>query len=303
MGVAMLASAVFGQSLAELESQAAKAGPNDYLAPLLRVEKVEALVTRDELKTADEFYRASKLVESWMADYRTNRLRYELLLTALGLGHDKATTELPDAWDSLMIGLGRPLRFDRHHMAKQPLAAYEVAFAPKAIRDVYFNASKRREAAAKASDSKEIKAIMDADQADRQKDFSKLTQADIENMVRNDRERLKSIESIVSRGRLTTPSDFASASLVMQHSAGFAGYRLAHELAVSSVMLGENDLGRWLVAATYDRMLNSVGHDQRFGTQYFGMGHRRTDEAGFNDRQRKVFRCPSLAEARARVIQ
>ena len=121
-------------------------------------------------------------------------------------------------------------------------------------------------------------------------------------MVQNDQARLKSVEALVAKGRLGTRSDYASASLVMQHSQGFAGYRLAHELAVCRLILGDRDLGRWLVAATYDRMLNSVGHDQRFGTQYLAIGHRRTDEAGINDRQRKAFGRPTLAEARARKL-
>ena len=69
---------------------------------------------------------------------------------------------------------------------------------------------------------------------------------------------------------------------------------------------GDRGIGRWLVAATYDRMLNSVGHDQRFGTQGKPQMDpkakpqlRETDEAGICDAERLALGCPTLAAKRA----
>jgi hypothetical protein len=65
-------------------------------------------------------------------------------------------------------------------------------------------------------------------------------------------------------------------------------------------------MGRWLVAATYDRMLHSVGHEQRFGTQgaVMALGNNKphlaeTDETGICDAERLALGCPTLAAKRA----
>jgi hypothetical protein len=110
-----------------------------------------------------------------------------------------------------------------------------------------------------------------------------------------------------SRGELRTAADFANASLVMQHSARFSGYQTAHELAVCAMLLGDRGTGRWLIAATYDRMLGSVGHEQRFGTQYSGgPGQPATmqpvDTAGICDAQRTALGCPTLEQAKNRTL-
>jgi len=148
----------------------------------------------------------------------------------------------------------------------------------------------------------EILTIKEADQAVRQTDWSTLTEEQRKAIMDGDRQRNARIREIVATGDVRTANDFARASLVMQHSARFAGYQLAHELAVCSLLLGDRQSGRWLVAATYDRMFGSVGLDQRFGTQYGPGGLMHVDEAGICDAQRKALGCPTLAEARARQL-
>src|SRR6185436_1921947 len=109
---------------------------------------------------------------------------------------------------------------------------------------------------------------------------------------------------IIAAGELRTAADFSAASLVMQHSSHFSGYQIAHELAVCSMLLGDRGRGRWLIAATYDRMLGSIGHDQRFGTQYHGYGSGGAsvlglvDTAGLCDAERKALGCPTLEESK-----
>ena len=120
-------------------------------------------------------------------------------------------------------------------------------------------------------------------------------------MMAADAARNGRIQAIVAHGDLHTANDFSRASLVMQHSSKFSGYELAHELAVASLILGDRKLGRWLVAATYDRMLLSAGLDQRFATQSADYGLRDVDEAGLCESERRALGCKTLAQMRQLV--
>jgi hypothetical protein len=188
--------------------------------------------------------------------------------------------------------------FDPERLAVDP--------TPAVIKSVYAHPAEARAAAARSTSNPEIQETVNADQAPRKGDWSKLTDAERQAMGNADFQRATRIRLIVAAGQLRTASDFANASLVLQHSSTFAGYELAHELAVCALLLGDRSLGRWLVAATYDRMLNSVGHDQRFGTQgALMLPHEtkpqlgRTDESGICDNERLALGCPTLAAKRA----
>jgi hypothetical protein len=69
--------------------------------------------------------------------------------------------------------------------------------------------------------------------------------------------------------------------------------------------LAEGEKGaRWLVAATEDRFLMSIGRKQRFGTQYEpgekpGTFRLAPTDPGVTDELRAVVGAPSLAEAKA----
>jgi hypothetical protein len=177
--------------------------------------------------------------------------------------------------------------------------------APECVAAVYKDPAQAAKKAAAANNNAEVKAIRDADQKVRQ-DWSKLSTADMQRVGEEDRARAVRIRAIIGAGGLRTASDFANASLVLQHSEAFAGYELAHELAVCSLVLGDRGMGRWLVAATYDRMLGSVGLDQRFGTQgeiTFSSSAKptvaETDERDICDNERLALGCPTLAAKRA----
>src|SRR5207248_3325419 len=150
---------------------------------------------------------------------------------------------------------------------------------------------KARVAAKSAQRNAEVKKIVDADQADR-RNWDKLTAEEMKATGERDSARNLRTREIIKVGELHTASDFANAALVMQHSASFAGFQTAHELAVCSMLLGDRGTGRWLVAATYDRMLGSIGHDQRFGTQYAATAGTnplvKVDPAGIADGERKA---------------
>lgn len=157
--------------------------------------------------------------------------------------------------------------------------------------------------AAGASDNPEVKTIVNADQAARQGNWSKMTAADFEKLAKEDTKRLKRIKDILKAGGVKTANDFDRAALVCQHGETFDDYALAHELSVCSMMLGQKSAA-WLAGASYDRMLVNAGLPQRFATQYsINLGKTtltRVDTDGINDTERKAVVRVTLQEARDR---
>jgi hypothetical protein len=288
-------------AIADLEARS----PQDFNNPALIVEinaAVMRLVETNRLNTGEDFFRAAMLLGKHMGEYRTGRVHYELMLAAAARGHPAAEASLASSWDTLLSLIGRPLRIDAFNQATTNPEFSAVDPAPACIQAVLRDPAGARTKAATASDNLEILTIKEADQAARQTDWNTLTEEQRKANMDGDRQRNARIRDIVAAGDVRTANDFARASLVMQHSARFPGYQLAHELAVCSLLLGDRQTGRWLVAASYDRMLGSVGLDQRFGTQYGAGGLKRVDEAGICDAQRKALGCPTLAEARVRQL-
>lgn len=268
---------------------------------------VVRLIESNALATGEEFHRAGQLACPPVADYRAARMRHELLLAAVAKDRRAAESSLAASWDALLQTLGRPMRFDVFGLAaRNPTnEQFAVEPAPAAIQRVWRDPAAARAAAAAASDNAEIAALVDADQRVRA-NVGKLTPDEIRQMSADDDRRNARMREIIDAGTLTTATDFASAALVMQHSTGFRGYQLAHELAVCALLIGDRGRGRWLVAATYDRMLVSVGHDQRFGTQGRAMLSagakpvlQAVDERGICDAERLALGCPTLAAKRA----
>jgi hypothetical protein len=264
------------------------------------------LIERNTLATGDEFFRVAKLVAVSDNRFRTDRARYELHLSAAALGHIEAEKQLATGWDRLLTALGRPLRTDFSGLRHKQPDYYQSDPAPGCVQAVLRDPEQARTSAKAAERNAEMKSIVDADQADR-RNWSKLTPEEMKATNARDTARNQRTREIIAAGELRTAADFSDASLVMQHSAHFSGYQTAHELAVCAMLLGDRGRGRWLVAATYDRMLGSVGHDQRFGTQYRGMGGVSSlvsvDPTGICDGERKALGCPTLDEARNHTLR
>lgn len=293
-------------TLAGLEAleRPAVSGPDYWPWALRTTAQVWQLVESDTLTSGEDLYRASKLVLAADVSFRAERVRYELLLSSAALDHAPAAKEIALAWDRLLHSLGRPLRTDVGGLAQRNAEFYSLEPAPASVQAVLRDPEQAREQAKTSARNEEVKKIVDADQADRRADWSKLSAEERRATGERDHERNRRIREIIAAGELRTKEDFASAALVMQHSAVFSGYQTAHELAVCAMLLGDRSLGRWLIAATYDRMLGSVGHAQRFGTQFRGMGGATTlvtvDTLGICDAERSALGCPTLEKARNR---
>lgn len=292
--------------LSALEARAPKENQYPTAVPQFHRDLIR-LVETNTLTTGDEFLRAANIAAGPFPDFRAFRTRYELTLAAAAKGDRDADGLIPANWDTLLQTLGRPMRFDVGKLVGQfpDNEQFALDSAPKSIQLVMLYPGKARETSATAVDNIEVQKLVDADQAIR-KHWNSLSEADHKQVAIDDHLRNVRIREIVNSDTLHTSKDFENASLVMQHSSGFSGYELAHELAVCSMLLGNKGMGRWLVAATYDRMLTSLGHEQRFGTQgaLMAFGDDKphladTDEAGICDGERLALGCPTLAAKRA----
>lgn len=270
-----------------------------------RTRQALTLIESDTLTSADDLLRVSRQITYAEGEFRAARVRYELLAAASAQGSEEAERQLASAWDDLMASLGRPLRSDAGGLAKKYPEQFQFEPAPDCVQAVLRDPVKARAEAKTAHRNDEMKKIVDGDQADR-RSWDKLKPDEMKAVGARDDARNARTREIIRAGELRTASDFANAALVMQHSARFEGYRTAHELALCSMLLGDRGTGRWLIAATYDRMLGSVGHDQRFGTQFYsgrngGMRLAPIDIQGICDAERKALGCPTLEEANGRA--
>ena len=94
----------------------------------------------------------------------------------------------------------------------------------------------------------------------------------------HDGERHKAVRDLLAAEKLKTIGDFDYASLIFQHSTDPSDLMLAHILSTTAYGLG--GAGRWMMAATMDRYLQSLKQPQIFGTQFLTVdgGHTWTAE-------------------------
>jgi hypothetical protein len=152
--------------------------------------------------------------------------------------------------------------------------------------------------------NEELQRLAQADQDDRNCDGFADQVVDLSLISARDAERLRRVKELYQQGEIRTGTDYFNAALILQHSNdSVEDYLLAHEFCLVSVVKGENR-ALWLAAATEDRFLISLGHPQRFGTQY------RVDEDGgwqlyavdpmVTDQLRQAMNVPSLEALRSR---
>lgn len=144
-------------------------------------------------------------------------------------------------------------------------------------------------------DCKELFDLFMADQADRMPNPSE-TAVDWERVEANDAERRKAVLRLYAENRLKTGTDFYRGAVIMQHGKTPEDFLVAHEMASASLALGRLNM-RWMVAATQDRFLISIGRRQRYGTQYAPDGLVPVEE-GVTDAVRQILDLPSLREAK-----
>jgi hypothetical protein len=116
-----------------------------------------------------------------------------------------------------------------------------------------------------AGDIAELCILTRDDQADRS------TQPiDWNSVTPRDRARRTAVIALVRSRPLKTSGDYFHAALVMQHGEKWEDYAAAHLLSARGLQLAPSDQNlQRMVAASWDRMMHSMGHKQWFGTNTF----------------------------------
>jgi hypothetical protein len=153
--------------------------------------------------------------------------------------------------------------------------------------------------------SKRIQAIVDADQAARQKPLD-------DKAVFEDQKRREALLPLIPRA--VTAIDFANIALVFQHGDCVPLFMLANKMATLAMKLtptGQKLDSRyedpyWLYAATLDRALKTSSKAQKFGTQYTSGGNGECYrlylvDPRTSDAERAKYHVPSLQKAIARA--
>jgi hypothetical protein len=147
-----------------------------------------------------------------------------------------------------------------------------------------------------ASASQKIQVIVDADQNARK---NITADTDWQKLMREDQDRRQQLLELIPLA--STATDFANIALVFQHGDCINHYLLANYFA--TLGMKENDLARWLVAATMDRALMNAGRAQKYGTQYVPRDSQGKCFALYvvdprtTDAERVALRVPTLEEA------
>jgi hypothetical protein len=256
--------------------------------------KVRELIALDALRTPDDFLVASTLATDPSGFYESRRLEHELALVALVMGQPDALRRVGLTWDGLNWSMGRGQRigtYVRNGVANN----MDPVPAPAVIRELFKNPAAARARAAGATNNAELQKLRDEDQADRE---GEIDQGKMARMQVNDSVRETRTLELIEEGAPKTGRDMHNAATVLQHGGTPDNYRLAHELSIAAIALGDTT-ALWLVSRSYDRMLLSMGHRQRLNTQYGGAKAEPMplDTTGVNDRIRVALGSRRLADA------
>ncbi|MDF1695563.1 MAG: tetratricopeptide repeat protein [Saprospiraceae bacterium] len=90
---------------------------------------------------------------------------------------------------------------------------------------------------------------------------------DTSSTIQNDSIRRQTVYNFMKNNTLKTSNDYQNAALILQHGKDSSDFRQAVELMEKSIALNPY-ADKWLLAATTDRYLLSIGKKQIYGTQY-----------------------------------
>jgi hypothetical protein len=158
--------------------------------------------------------------------------------------------------------------------------------------------------------NKELLTLFEADQTDRNRDWSTLPADSSRAIYERDRRRIERVKEIISDGQLVMPDDYFHAALILQHGKDSTEYKLAQQLAGKAVQLDpEQDGAAWLSAAAEDRYLWSISKPQVWGTQFTKPAEDAPwtqapfDTTVKNDEERALRGVPPLEEQRRRLLR
>ena len=187
---------------------------------------------------------------------------------------------------------------------QQPSSIASFSSAVVLVLAVAAFASACAASAAGGGPSSELAELYRADQAARERDWSRLGPDELMAIAREDAQRLARVRELAAAGALREPPDRYHAAMVLQHGTEPDDYLLAHVLA-GAAALGGDERGAWLAAASLDRYLHGIQRPQWFGTQYTrtGQGPWTQDPltTQLSDDVRAAWGVPPLARSRERL--
>ena len=266
-----------------------------YMAVIDRARaRVQAMIAADELRTPSDFFVASLLSTDLTGFYESRRVSHELALMSLVLGHPNALKRVALTWDGLNLSMGAGQRIGSYKRDGVPTDMDAVP-APAVIRDLFADPTAALRRAAGKTDNAELQTLRDADQADRE---DPIDRAKMERMTVNDPIRRERTLRLIAEGVPTTGRDFHNAATVLQHGQQPNDFKLAHELTIAALALGDTSAVEML-ARSYDRLLLRLGHRQRMNTQYGGASGSLLplDTTAVNDRIRVALGSRRLVDA------
>jgi hypothetical protein len=290
-----------GQELAEVEraiNAVLQHKPVDNAAYSALIDRararVQTMIAADALRTPSDFFVASLLSTDLTGFYESRRVSHELALMSLVLGHPDALKRVALTWDGLNLSLGAGQRIGSYKRNGTPIDVDPVP-APALIRELFADPAAARRRAESRANNAELQTLRDADQADRE---DPIDRAKMERMTVNDPLRRERTLRLIAEGVPVTGRDFHNAATVLQHGQSPNDFKLAHELTIAALALGDSSAVEML-ARSYDRLLLRLGHRQRMNTQYGGVtgGLLPLDSTGVNDRIRVALGSRRLADA------
>lgn len=157
------------------------------------------------------------------------------------------------------------------------------------------------------ANQRELADLLLADQADRTPGPNGI---DWKVVWPRDLARQARVKELLKDGEVRTADDYYAAAMVFQHGEGADEIRLAHALAFTAwQMKPDHALARWLVAASWDRLMMRLKRPQWYGTQFSKPQPDQPwvlydiDETVVSDAERAQMGVPTLAESKARVAE
>jgi hypothetical protein len=146
-----------------------------------------------------------------------------------------------------------------------------------------------------SGDNVELEALRKVDQSDRHF-VSSPQEINWERISKRDAARQQRVRELLLADEVHTARDFDNAALIMQHGNKPSDFLLAHELAAIAAYKG--NFGS-LPALAQDRWLDSIGRQQRWGSQSDWEGRKKPmpkTGAVVTDQMRRDLLLPTLAE-------
>jgi hypothetical protein len=153
------------------------------------------------------------------------------------------------------------------------------------------------------ADNAELANLFQQDQADRD-----AANIDWNVVGPRDEARRARVQALLDAGAIRSAADHYPAAMVFQHGESLADYRLANALATIAMAQAPGDSHyRWLVGASWDRLLMRQLQPQWYGTQYKGdakgMYLYPVTKDAIGDEERKAMVGHTLAEELAHVAE